>query len=60
MENNNAQLEKEIIDIRQNQQDEYWTKKYGVSPEDLKKTKKNVGISAKIIEAAFKKTSLSV
>jgi hypothetical protein len=53
-------LDKDIVTIQQNQQDEYWSKKYGVSHDELKKSRKNIGISAKIIEAAFKKKSLSV
>jgi hypothetical protein len=49
---NNA--EREIKNIQENYDVDYWQKKYGVSAEELKATN-NVGIAAKIIEANSKK-----
>ena len=51
---------KEKILINENYEDEYWSKKYGVSSEELKKTSNGVGLSAKIIAATFKKKSYSL
>ncbi len=50
---------KEVSQIQDNYNDEYWSKKYGVSADDLKKTHK-VGISAKIIEANIKNKNFNV
>jgi hypothetical protein len=61
--NNHIEAEeqkKETTLIRENLEDEYWSKKYGVSSEDLKKTGNNIGLSAKIIAATFKKKSYSL
>ena len=52
--------DKEISQIRENYEDEYWAKKYGVSSEEIKKSGHNKDISARIIEAAFKKKSYSL
>jgi hypothetical protein len=52
--------DKEISQIRENYEDEYWGKKYGVSSEEIKKSGHNKDISARIIEAAFKKKSYSL
>jgi hypothetical protein len=51
---------REISQIRENYEDEYWAKKYGVSSEEIKKSGHNKDISARIIEAAFKKKSYSL
>jgi hypothetical protein len=45
---------KQFNQILDNYNDEYWSKKYGVSAQDLKNTSSNLGISAKIIEATSK------
>jgi len=61
--NNSSKAEdqdKEISQIRDNYEDEYWGKKYGVSPEEIKRSGHNKDISARIIEAAFKKKSYSL
>ena len=61
--NNNSKTEdqnKEISQIRENYEDEYWGKKYGVSSEEIKRSGHNKDISARIIEAAFKKKSYSL
>ena len=46
---------KEIKQIRDNYEDEYWGKKYGVSSEEIKTNGHGKDISARIIAAAFKK-----
>jgi len=46
--------EKDIIKIRENYEDDYWAKKYGVTADELKKQGNNVGIYNKIVEANFK------
>ena len=51
---------REISQIRENYEDEYWAKKYGVSSDEIKKSGHNKDISARIIEAAFKKKSYSL
>jgi isocitrate/isopropylmalate dehydrogenase len=61
--NNNSKTEdqnKEISQIRENYEDEYWGKKYGVSSDEIKRSGHNKDISARIIEAAFKKKSYSL
>jgi len=46
--------EKELTDIRENYEDEYWSKKYGVSAEELKKQENSKArIYHKIVEANF-------
>ena len=48
-------IESEVTKIQENYEDQYWSKKYGVSPSELKETRNKVGIIEKIIEASFKK-----
>ena len=63
MNNSNKKAEdqdKEISLIRENYEDEYWAKKYGVSSDEIKRSGHNKNISARIIEAAFKKKSYSL
>lgn len=48
---------REISQIRENYEDEYWAKKYGVSADDIKKSSRK-DISSRIIDAAFKKDKL--
>jgi len=53
--------EKEITKIRESYEDEYWSKKYGVTAEELKKEGNSVvGIYNKIISANFKKKVFTV
>jgi isocitrate/isopropylmalate dehydrogenase len=49
---------KEISEIRENYEDEYWSKKYGVSSDEIKKNSHHKDISTRIVEAAFKKEKL--
>ncbi|HVW98480.1 MAG TPA: hypothetical protein VHA56_21115 [Mucilaginibacter sp.] len=49
----------EITQIQANSADEYWSKKYGVSTEELKTKGANVSISSKILEAAIKNNVFS-
>ncbi len=61
--NTNSKIEdqnKEISQIRENYEDEYWAKKYGVSSDEIKRSGHNKDISSRIIEAAFKKKSYSL
>ncbi len=51
---------RELSQIRENHEDEYWGKKYGVSSDEIKRSGHNKDISARIIEAAFKKKSYSL
>ncbi|MDF2434398.1 MAG: hypothetical protein JWP44_4029 [Mucilaginibacter sp.] len=62
MKNNNQAeaREKHALQIKENYEDEYWSKKYGVSTEQLKEKGNKVGISTKIIDAYFKKKSFSL
>ena len=45
----------DLVKIRENSEDNYWSVKYGVSSEELKKTGHNLGIKEKIINALSKK-----
>jgi hypothetical protein len=61
--NNNIRTEtqkREIFQIQANSEDEYWSKKYGVSAEDLKQKGKTIGVSAKILEATSKNKSFGI
>jgi len=49
MENNVKKQQRDVMEIRDAYNDEYWLKKYGVSSDELKSTEE-IGISAKIIE----------
>jgi hypothetical protein len=51
----NELQESDMIQIKEIREDRYWSEKYGVPMEDLKKTDYNHGIYDKIIEA-FNKT----
>ena len=48
-------IESEVTKLEENYEDQYWSKKYGVSASELKETRNKVGIIEKIIEASFKK-----
>jgi len=45
----------DLINTNENYEVEYWSKKFGVSPEELKSAVKAVGNSAKAVEAHLKK-----
>jgi isocitrate/isopropylmalate dehydrogenase len=45
----------DLVKIRENSEDDYWSVKYGVSSEELKKTSHNLGIKEKILNALSKK-----
>ncbi|MDB5006277.1 MAG: hypothetical protein JWQ84_3251 [Mucilaginibacter sp.] len=60
-DNNKAEApETQALHMKENYEDEYWSKKYGVSTEELKEKGNDVGISTKIIDAYFKKKSFSL
>lgn len=48
---------KEYNQVLDNYNDEYWSKKYGVSAEELKQNSNKVAITAKIIEATTRKNA---
>jgi hypothetical protein len=50
---------REISQIKANSEDEYWSKKYDVSTEQLKETKSLMGISEKILKLTTKNKSFS-
>jgi len=50
---------KEVIEIQKNYEDEYWSKKYDVSTEELKETGNTLALAAKIIKAGFKHKSFA-
>jgi hypothetical protein len=49
-----ASIDKEMITLKENSEDAYWSKTYGVSAEELKKEGNKIGLYDKIIEASFK------
>jgi len=51
---------KEYNQVLDNYNDEYWSKKYGVSAEELKQNLNNVAITAKIIEATTRKNAFAL
>jgi len=56
--NNNPKAEtpeNDLAKIRGNYEVDHWSKKYGVSTEDLKKLGNHLGIQDKIIKTLFKK-----
>ena len=55
--NNSIQTEdrkKEVIEIQKNYEDDYWSKKYDVSTDELKETGNYIPLSARIIKAGIK------
>ena len=50
---------KEISQIKANSEDEYWSKKYNVSTEQLKETGNIMGISDKILQVTTKNRTFS-
>jgi Protein of unknown function (DUF3606) len=55
-----ASRNKEITNIQENYEVDYWSKKYGVSTEELKKTGHTDSIRAKIVEAQFKNKNSNI
>jgi hypothetical protein len=43
------------VNVKETWEREYWSKKFGVSPEKLEETVKRVGTGAKAVEEALKK-----
>lgn len=56
MKNNiqNERQKREITQIQANSADEYWSKKYGVSTDELKAKGTRMSVSDKILEVATK------
>jgi len=50
---------REISQIKANSEDEYWSKKYDVSTEQIKETGGIIGISEKILKLTTKNKSFS-
>lgn len=50
---------KEVIEIQKNYEDDYWSKKYDVSTEELKETGNYIPLSARIIKAGIKHKSFA-
>ena len=61
MKNNiqNEKQKRQINQIQANSADEYWTKKYGVSTDELKAKGTRMSVSDKILEVAIKNKSFS-
>lgn len=61
MKNNsqNENQDREITQIQANSADEYWTKKYGVSTDELKAKGHRMSITDKILEVATKNKTFS-
>jgi len=58
--NQSESTDREMINIKENYEDEYWSKTYGVTAEELKKEGSKVGIFEKIINASFKKKAAAL
>lgn len=52
---NRGQPDRSRINTSEPWEIQYWTKKFGVSPEKLKETVQQVGASAKAVQQALKK-----
>jgi hypothetical protein len=50
---------KNLALLQDNHADEYWSKKYGVSAEELKQANHKSDITSKILEVNFKKKAYS-
>ncbi|MDO3644315.1 MAG: hypothetical protein ACTHMI_08335 [Mucilaginibacter sp.] len=59
MKNNSQNQNREITQIQANSADEYWTKKYGVSTDELKAKSHRMSITDKILEVAAKNKTFS-
>ncbi|MDB4918904.1 hypothetical protein [Mucilaginibacter sp.] len=56
----NKNQNREISQMKANSEDEYWSKKYDVSTEQLKETGNTIGISEKILKLTAKNKSFSI
>jgi hypothetical protein len=56
----NDNQKKEYNQVLDNYNDEYWSKKYGVSAEELKQNLNDVSITAKIIAATTRKNAFAL
>jgi hypothetical protein len=56
----NKNQNREISQMKANSEDEYWSKKYDVSTEQLKETGNIIGISEKILKVTTKNKSFSI
>jgi len=53
--NNTGSLDRDRINIHENYEVEYWSKKFGITPEELRKAVQSVGTSADNVEKYLKK-----
>lgn len=49
-----APADKDLAAIRENYEEDYWSKKYGVSADEIKRSGNNLRIRDRIIKALFK------
>jgi|GEM_PF-803081 hypothetical protein len=47
--------DQDLVKIRENYEEDYWSKKYGVSTEEIKKSGNYLGLQDRIIKALFRK-----
>ena len=47
--------DKDLAKIRENYDEDYWSKKYGVSADEIKTSGNNIPLQDRIIRALFKK-----
>jgi hypothetical protein len=47
--------EQDLAKIRDNYEEDYWSKKYGVSADEIKRSGNNLRLQDRIIKALFKK-----
>jgi len=47
--------DQDLAKIRENYEEDYWSKKYGVSADEIKKSGTYLGIQDRIIKALFRK-----
>jgi len=46
--------DQDLAKIRDNYEEDYWSKKYGVTTDEIKKSENHLGIQDRIIKALFK------
>lgn len=46
--------DQDLASIRENYEEDYWSKKYGVSTDEIKKSGNHLGIQDRIIKALFR------
>lgn len=47
--------DQDMANIRENYEEDYWSKKYGVSADEIKKSGNYLGLQDRIIKALFRK-----